>query len=213
MTASSSIDREPAPVRGSLGRLRGLLAAVLALKMMLAVGWLTGGDAALARNDDLAPPSPAEVRSEGDLHPALESVPVSIPKPRDNAEARSLLESLASRQAVLEKRERELAAREDRLEIYEKDLAEKIAYLENLQKEIARESGDMARADAEAAASLAKVYAAMKPSEAAPLLDRLDDETVLRILAHMRAKQIGELLPLLDRDKAIVLTQALAAGK
>ena len=188
-------------------RLRGLLAVVLLLKIALAGGWLVGGDLALARGEG------PESGDETAIHPALEPVPIaSVPSPGNASEARSLLESLARRQAELEKRERELAAREDRLETYEKDLAEKIAVLESLQKEISRESKAMEEQDAAAASALAKVYAAMKPSEAAPLLDRLDDETVLRILNQMRAKQIGELLPLLDRDKAIVLTQALAGG-
>lgn len=197
--------------RSPLGRLRGVLACLLLAKIALAAGWLAGGTTALARGD--APIEPSTMKAS--LHPALEPVPVTsapLPAPSNQREARALLESLARRQAQLVVRERELSAREDRVGLYEKDLTEKIARLETLQKEISRESHDLDQADSEAAADLAKVYAAMKPSEAAPLLDRLDDKTVLRILAHMRAKQIGELLPLLDRDKAIVLTQALAAG-
>lgn len=194
-----------------LGNIGALLALVFVVKVGIVAGSLVTGDAALARSatETLG----TEERPE--THPALAPVPVAAPieRPDSPGAARSLLESLAARQADLERRERELSAREDRIEIYEQDLTEKIAYLENLQKDISRESKDMEEQDSEAASGLAKVYAAMKPSEAAPLLDRLDDETVLRILAHMRAKQIGELLPLLDRDKAIVLTQALAAGR
>ena len=197
----------PSP-RSGLGLVRGLLGLALAVKMALAIGWLTGGDAALARAREVP-------EAAADAHPALAPVAVTrrqLAPPAGHREARALLESLAARQAELEKRELELTAREDRLTLYTEDLTEKISYLESLEKEIAGESQAMEEADSEAASSLAKVYAAMKPDDAAPLLDRLDDETVLRILAHMRAKQIGELLPLLDRDKAIVLTQALAGG-
>ncbi len=193
-----------------LGWWKTALGVAIAAKLVLASAWMMGSGSAQARaNDALAPASAAS-------HPALEPVPVAVrplTRPGSHDEARTLLEALAARQANLEQREESLVAREDRLELYEKDLAEKIAHLESLQKEMAHDSKVEDEADAEAASGLAKVYAAMKPSEAAPLLDRLDDQTVLRILAHMRAKQIGELLPLLDRDKAIVLTQALAAGR
>ena len=201
--------RTPGARRG-LGVFKGALAVVLVAKLMLASAWMVGSLPAQAKGEDaLGPLGRAN-------HPALEPVAVSaqpMAKPSGHDEAKSLLLALSRRQAELETREREIVAREDRLVIYEKDLEEKIAHLESLHKEMSRESKAAAAADAEAAQSLAKVYAAMKPAEAAPLLDRLDDDTVLRILAHMRAKQIGELLPLLNRDKAIVLTQALASGK
>lgn len=201
---------KPATRRGALGAFKVAIGVVLVAKLMLASAWMVGSGSAQAKaGDALGPVGKAN-------HPALEPVPISVQpldRPGSHDEAKALLMALSRRQAELEKRERELVAREDRVEIYEKDLEEKIAHLESLQKEMSRESKAAAAADAEAAQGLAKVYAAMKPSEAAPLLDRLDDDTVLRILAHMRAKQIGELLPLLDRDKAIVLTQALAAGK
>lgn len=192
-----------------LGSLKAMLAVVVIAKMTVVAGWLLVGEPAQARDQR----APDAVRDQG--HPALAPVSVElppIPAPETHREARSLLEALAKRQAELEKRERELAAREDRLSTYEADLTEKIAHLEELQKSITRQSRAEDEADSEAASALAKVYAAMKPSEAAPLLDRLDEETVLRILGHMRAKQIGELLPLLDRDKAIVITRALATG-
>ena len=192
-----------------LGKWKIAIGVAVAAKLVLGSAWLVPAGSAQARGGDALGPVGAP------SHPALEPVPVSVKRlerPGSHQEARALLEALSRRQADLQRRERDLVAREDRIEMYEKDLGEKIAHLESLQKEMARDSKVASDADSEAASSLAKVYAAMKPSEAAPLLDRLDDQTVLRILAHMRAKQIGELLPLLDRDKAIVLTQALAGG-
>jgi flagellar motility protein MotE (MotC chaperone) len=50
----------------------------------------------------------------------------------------------------------------------------------------------------------------MKPESAAPILDRLDEPTVLTIFRRMKEKQVGEILPLMSREHAIALTQALA---
>lgn len=41
-------------------------------------------------------------------------------------------------------------------------------------------------------------------------MDRLDDPTVLTIFRRMKEKQVGEILPLMTRERAIALTQALA---
>jgi flagellar motility protein MotE (MotC chaperone) len=125
-------------------------------------------------------------------------------------EVRGLLEGLARRQAELDAREQELAEREERMKLYEKDVTAKIASLEEIEKRLqARAKAASAAVDA-AAESLAKVYGAMKPADAAPILERLDEPTVLTIFGRMKEKQIGEILPLMSREKAIVLTRSLA---
>lgn len=121
-----------------------------------------------------------------------------------------LLDSVTRRQSELEVREQRLSEREQQLALYEKDVTGKLAELEKLEGKL-QEQADEARANSqEAADSLAKVYAAMKPADAAPILDKLDDATVLRIFKGMRAKQIGEILPLMSSDKAVLLTRSLA---
>jgi len=123
---------------------------------------------------------------------------------------RTLLDAVARRQAELDEREHELARREEKLQLFEQDVTAKISSLEELEKRLqARAKAASAAVDA-AAESLAKVYGAMKPEDAAPILERLDEPTVLTIFGRMKEKQIGEILPLMSRDKAIVLTRSLA---
>jgi flagellar motility protein MotE (MotC chaperone) len=121
-----------------------------------------------------------------------------------------MLEELSRRQAELDQREKTVAAREQKLALYEKDVTDKIAQLEQVGKQLKDELKKTSAASDEAAASLAKVYGAMKPNEAAPILDQLDEATALRILTRMKEKQVGEILPLMTRDRAIVLTRSLA---
>ena len=125
---------------------------------------------------------------------------------------RTLIEGITRRQAELDARARELDAREEHLKVYEQDVTAKIASLEEIEKRLqARAKAASAAIDA-AAESLAKVYGAMKPADAAPILERLDEPTVLTIFGRMKEKQIGDILPLMSKEKAISLTQALAAS-
>jgi flagellar motility protein MotE (MotC chaperone) len=126
------------------------------------------------------------------------------------ADVRELLGAVERRQAELEARARELDQRAERLAVLEQDVTAKIAALEAVEKRLAGEAKTRQASDEEAATSLAKIYGAMKPAEAAPILDQLDDATVLTIFTRMKEKQIGEILPLMSRQRAIVLTQAIA---
>jgi len=195
-------------------RLRWALVLVLALKVAsLGVGW-QGGSAAVG--DAQAQGAPGEAAGAG--------AGLAVVKPRtaeggEQAKAathasatdvKALLESLSRRQSELDEREKSLAAREDKLALYEKDVTEKIAHLEQVGKTLKDELERTSAASDEAADSLAKVYGAMKPAAAAPILDQLDEATALRILTRMKEKQVGEILPLLTRERAIGLTRSLA---
>ncbi len=125
-------------------------------------------------------------------------------------DVRALLEALEHRQTELDAREREVTSREERLALYEKDVTAKVASLEEIEKRLSARAKAATQAVDAAAESLAKIYGAMKPESAAPILDRLDDPTVLTIFRRMKEKQVGEILPLMTRDRAIALTQALA---
>jgi flagellar motility protein MotE (MotC chaperone) len=127
-------------------------------------------------------------------------------------EPRAMIEAIARRQAELDARERELVAREAHLKVYEQDVTAKIASLEEIEKRLQVRAKAATAAIDSAAESLAKVYSAMKPQDAAPILERLDESTVLTIFGRMKEKQIGEILPLMSKEKAIALTQALAAS-
>jgi flagellar motility protein MotE (MotC chaperone) len=146
---------------------------------------------------------------------ALSAVSLSPPPGSKRSASRSmaeLLDSVSRRQVELEAREKTLGEREQQLALYEKDVSGKLSELEKLEQRLQADAAQAKASDREAADSLAKVYAAMKPGDAAPILDKLDDATVLRIFRGMRAKQIGEILPLMSSDKAVLLTRSLAAG-
>lgn len=60
---------------------------------------------------------------------------------------------------------------------------------------------------------LARLYAEMKPDEAVPILNQLDDPTVLAILNKMEDGQVAKLMSLFDARRAARLTQDMLKGK
>lgn len=129
---------------------------------------------------------------------------------RGRAQVRGLVEALQQRQTELRRRADALDEREEAMLVFERELDTRVADLEAIRTELEGKVGAAEEAQAAAAAEISRVYAAMKPAEAAPILDGLEDAVVLRILRQMRAKQVSAILPLLEKDRAVALTRALA---
>ena len=128
---------------------------------------------------------------------------------------RDLLDAVRQRGAELDEREQAIKARTAALDALEKTVAEEVARLEGLVGKGAAPAAVEAGApalDAGVAVGVTKIYESMKAEEAAPILDRLDDATAKAILARMKEKQIGAILAAMNRDRAVALTKALAAG-
>ena len=200
-------------------RLRAGVGVLLVAKLVLIGVWLQSTLAGAGTHGETAEPAaqaasaaPAAGRPDGASAARLASAaPAGEAAPRaEKADVRALLDAVAKRNTELDARERELADRKERLEIFEHDVTAKIASLEEIEKRLLARSKEASAAMQAAGDSLAKIYAAMKPSDAAPILDQLDDATVLMIFGRMKEKQVGEILPLMSRDKAIVLTRSLA---
>jgi flagellar motility protein MotE (MotC chaperone) len=124
---------------------------------------------------------------------------------------RDLLEAVRQRGAELDRREQDVVAREAALRTLEQTLGEDGGHAET------RPGATPAAAPAPAAEesppcspAVTKIYQSMKPEEAAPILDRLDDTTTTAIFTCMKEKQIGALLAAMNRDRAVALTRALA---
>ncbi|MBP2633961.1 MAG: MgtE intracellular region [Firmicutes bacterium] len=60
---------------------------------------------------------------------------------------------------------------------------------------------------------LARLYGAMKPDKAMPILDALDDDMVIAILSKMEEDQVSKILPLFDTSKSARLTRIMYNGK
>lgn len=60
---------------------------------------------------------------------------------------------------------------------------------------------------------LARLYASMKPEEAVPILNELDDTTVISILTKMEEEQVAKILIAFDAKRSARITQAMFRGQ
>jgi flagellar motility protein MotE (MotC chaperone) len=121
-----------------------------------------------------------------------------------------LLQSLAKRRAELEQREREI---EDRLAILtaaETRIEEKIAKLESLRRTIEQVTTDSEARHGERIASLARIYSAMKPKEAAKIFATMEMPVLLDLLSQMRERKSAAILAKMDPSRAQAVTLQLA---
>ena len=115
---------------------------------------------------------------------------------------RELLTAVEQRGHDLDRREDAVATREAALNALAATLAEQVEKLEPAEGD-----ADKGRP---CAATVTKVYETMKPEDAAAIIDRLDDVTATSIFTCMKERQIGAILALMNHDRAVALTRALA---
>ena len=137
-------------------------------------------------------------------------IPVIKISSTDPSEAKILTE-LDSRRVELERRKGQLDKREAELAAQASALNERMAELKGLVarlSDVRRERDQQADARME---QLANVYGAMDPKEAAPLISRLDSDISIPLLERLPGKRMGQILAMMDRDRAIELTKRLTA--
>ncbi|MDZ7641954.1 MAG: MgtE protein [Desulfurivibrio sp.] len=135
---------------------------------------------------------------------AAESEPVrATPEELDKAATlRDKEDELEQREAKIARREQELAEMEQRLK---EELAELLA-----QQEKARATlEELTAAKGQAYRELIKIYSAMRNSRVAELLGEMSDRDALEILRGLDAEAVADIIPRLERDKAVRLSRQL----
>lgn len=124
-----------------------------------------------------------------------------------------LLQKLSERRDKLDKWEEQLRQREMLVQAAEKRLEEKMAGLEttrgDLMKLITRRNEDE---DARLQ-SLVRIYEQMKPKEAAQILEKLDTDVVIGVVARMKEAKVAPILASMAPDRAKTVTTLLADRK
>lgn len=121
-----------------------------------------------------------------------------------------VFEALQKERADLKKEQERLAEQYARLEMLQ-------AEIEKGREELVRERGQLEKKMAETPAledarfkKLAKIYQAMKPGEAAAILETIQDSQVAAILGKMTDdRQKGKILSLLTKEKAVRINKLI----
>ena len=175
-----------------------------------------GGEAAAdgehAEAAVICPPEPEmPVTAEGDAIPMMQDGEGKlVPFSAGTGSEAVLVERLGERRADLETREAEMATRLALIEAAEQRLNEKTALLEKLQTQIDGLVDQNSSSDSEQFKGLIATYEAMKPKDAANILNELDLNTLLRVAKGISPRKMAPIMAKMNPKKAKDLTAALA---
>lgn len=140
------------------------------------------------------------------------AAPAAVVAAGEDAEATArVLHDLQAERDRIQREKEELAALHQSYAVQEQVLAQTQAKLQELAGGL--ETGAQARTAEQQAAStkLAKVYEAMAPAKAAPILAALDQDVTLDILRQMKERQAAAILAAMDAGIAAQISTRLSA--
>lgn len=190
---------------------------VLPLTMAGMVFVLTQRTADLARTAmarDVATPAPTTVPRL----PTVPTVPAAAPGPPATADVSDpssppaeykLLEQLKRRREELDRREARLNAQSEVLAAAELRLRARLDELGALQNRLEALRTQQQQEDRDRWQDLVKVYAEMKPRDAAAIFDLLDPQTMTEVLDRMDDRKASGILAAMTPERARVATQLL----
>lgn len=133
------------------------------------------------------------------------------------------LRDIHQQQSELQLQMQRVEDRKAELAAIQADISEKIAELSRLREEIRQihqniqDAAEKKQADEAARAArseeklkhLIKAYGAMKPQNAAALIEKLDMELAIKLLTRMKGDEVGNILANIDAEKAALLSKGL----
>ena len=125
----------------------------------------------------------------------------------------TVLYDLAQRRELLDQREAALVAREALVDAADKRMAARVDEMQGLRKsieELVRQYDDQERKELE---GVVKIYEAMKPKDAAAILEKLEMPILLSIVDAMKEKKTSAILAAMNPDRARQVTAEMARKK
>ncbi len=117
---------------------------------------------------------------------------------------------LAERKKELDQREEELNKKSTEITKQKKEIEEKLVQLEEYRSKISNLLKDRIAADSSKVDTLVQVYTNMKPSQAAQVFEKMDEDLVIEILSRMKKKSAADILNLIKTEKAQVFAEKYA---
>lgn len=155
-------------------------------------------------------PMPANRPASGD-QPAQPAAATSASSDTGVSQAEmDVLTSLAGRRGALDDRQRELDLKASVIAAAEKRVDEKIVQLKALQTQIEALMSQREQRETQQIDGLVRVYAAMKPRDAARIFASLDDDVRINVAGRMKPDTMAGILAALPSEVAQKLTVELA---
>ncbi len=127
------------------------------------------------------------------------------------ADTDALLAAIREREAVLNAREKEIEERLAFLAIVEEQYEQQRAELVAAEERLSRTLALAETAAEEDLTRLTAIYENVKPKQAAVIFDSMDTKFAAGVLGRMTPQAAGDILTLMDADKAYAISVILAA--
>ena len=114
---------------------------------------------------------------------------------------------LASQQAPVKSLE------EERLSILKSDIQKELEEFRKLKQELDETKKALQKERQEQLVKVSKMYEAMPPEDAARRIEKLDDDSALKLLLTLKPKTAGKILAQVETEKAAVLSKKLIQNK
>lgn len=166
------------------------------------------GEAQASEKTDAAPSDPAKLPNQAEGHEDKKSeigkVEAKTPDESD------FLFKLAERKKELDQREEDLNKKSAEIVKQKQEIEEKLVQLEEYRTKISTLLKDRIAADSSKVDTLVQVYTNMKPSQAAQVFEKMDEDLVIEILSRMKKKSAADILNLIKTEKAQVFAEKYA---
>lgn len=158
-------------------------------------------DAAIAENEE---PAAEEIKE-----------PVKLPEraPTLSAETFRMLQTIERKNRDLKRREEEYQVREQHLKALEKKIHADLRKIDEALARSQEQLGVQQELVKKNIASLTKAYSSMKPEKAAEILEAIDENLALQIIAGMKSKVAGKVLSRLKIRVAKNISEKLAGRR
>lgn len=160
--------------------------------------------------DSEAEPSPEETSEEEELQ---EKVSLPGPVPGVNPETFRMIEMIEKKNRDLKRREAEIALKEQRLQTLEQKIGQDLKKIEDAITRSQEQIGIQKNLIKKNVDGLIKAYSAMKPQEAATLLEALNEDLAIQILSGMKSKVAGKVFSKLNVKVAKNISEKLAGQR
>jgi len=141
-----------------------------------------------------------------------------------SADVSAVMKRLDMERQRLEAEEERIKHQREQLEALKSEIEAKIEALSKIQQQIAADldkkeavlsdQEQKQRAAEEAKIRmLSKVYASMKPKQAAAIIDKIDIEVIEKVFLQMKGEQVGNILSYVEKDRAAKISERLAESK
>lgn len=141
--------------------------------------------------------------------PGPDAPPGAAPAPVVCESPESILQAMEAERGLLDQQKNRLADRESEIELASESLRVEQARLTELKSEVQGLLDRVKRAQTDDVNRLVALYSAMKPKEAAAILDDMDIEVSVMVLATMAEREAAPILARLSATRARAISRII----